>query len=253
MNDEGLGEAADALAVDRSAREESGEFVVREEPNRAYERLRLGGVRHARHPAEGEAPQQVDAQRQWQELEQGKHEVGLHEKVAVGSLHKEAPAHAPDLPRHALLVVEVARVLEHRVREHDVERGIRDLGHVAPVAGDAREGRPGYGDALPVEEHDIDVVRRPESDAGPEGLGAAHVEDAQGARERRHERLEEREASASQRAGHAVAGGSERAEGSPHGSEIGLRSRRLEPESRHGAARWTPGHRSGNAARQRRP
>lgn len=128
--------------------------------------------------AQGKVAYQPHPELERHELKAWNQEVGLDREVPVRRLDEEAPADPMHLARHPHLVAPGSDVLDHRVREDDVELPVI-VGKVAGVPGDAGDrGGPGRP-RLRVDQHDLEVLSPAEPHHLPEALGSAQVENPQ--------------------------------------------------------------------------
>jgi len=104
--------------------------------------------------------------------------MGLEGKGAVRGLDKVAPADAPYLGGHTSLIFEVAHMLDHRVRENDVELSVTEAGHITPIAGEAAKVCVEHRLCDQVEQRDLETRAISEVHQFPERLHAADVKDA---------------------------------------------------------------------------
>ena len=153
--------------------------MAAQQPDGGHLASRGGVIRHARIPAQREALHQPRARLDRQVVEAGEEEVRLQRKAMVGRLDEKPPPDALDLGGHALLGREAADMLDHRVREHGIERAVGELWHRAAIADQLGEVGPVARVRHGIQQCDLQRGVRRDAQDVPEELGAADVEDVQ--------------------------------------------------------------------------
>src|SRR5688500_3413697 len=109
-------------------------------------------------------------------LEPRNKEVWLERKPPVRSLNKVAPAHAHHFISHPALILVAPNVLDHRVREDDIERLVRELRHGSRIARCTYERGRCHPLVLDVEKCDSHVAELTVRHQRPEILRSPHIE-----------------------------------------------------------------------------
>jgi hypothetical protein len=190
--------------MDLRVREESAKARQPDEAHGAGGVLRRLAIRDPSAPGEGQLLQQPSAQGDREELEEREQEVRLDRKVEVRGLHEVAPSDALYLPRHRLLPGVVSHVLDHGVREDDVELAVRERVHAAGVARQGPHVRVPGRRGREVQDRDAGGRGVDEVHPLPEVLRAADVEDRDRTGQAGDAAQEEREAARSQSPGDRV-------------------------------------------------